>query len=96
MIFLCLRWIDGLPFTMVWQGHTARQNISRRNFSIRFWRQCVSLFTSITAIVFLLSTSDRKKFSAARRLATTPANRHTYQTIIKFSASPVPRCVDLR
>ena len=33
------------------------------NFSIRFWRQYMSLFASIAAIVSLLLTSDRKKFA---------------------------------
>ena len=32
------------------------------NFSIRFWRQYLSLLASIAAIVSLLLTSDRKKF----------------------------------
>ena len=32
----------------------------RGNFSIRIWRQYVSLFTSIAAIISLLLTSDRK------------------------------------
>ena len=39
---------------------------SSGNFSIHLWRQYLSLFISITPIVSLLLTSDRKKFPCKR------------------------------
>ena len=44
--------------------------VNSENFSIRFWRQYVSLFTWIAAIVHLLLTSDRKSSRCASVSAT--------------------------
>ena len=46
------------------------------NFSIRFWIQYVSLFTSIAAIVSLLLTSDRKVPAVYER-------KHTLKQVLK-------------
>ena len=40
-----------------WQNY-----VNSGNFSTQFWRQCVSLFASIAAIVSLLLPSDKKSF----------------------------------
>ena len=53
--FLFCQWFSTIHH--VWSdGH----GLFSWNFSIRFWRQCMSLFASIAVFVSLLLTSDRK------------------------------------